>query len=128
MTYIDKDAFGNCHSSLYTECEFGKYVRSGDNPYAVLIEITNKNMSTYTINENTKIIAGYVFDKCSRLTSITIPDSVTAIGYYAFNGCNNLKNVYYTGSETEWQTITIGSENYYLEKSTIHYNYVPENN
>ena len=93
VTSIGRYAFDNCHSSLYTEYEYGKYVRSGDNPYAVLIKITNKNMSTYTIHEDTRVIGGNVFDACSRLTSITIPDSVTSISERAFQFCSALTSV-----------------------------------
>ena len=63
----------------------------------------------------------------SSLTSVVIPDSVTTIGSYAFYHCDSLTDVYYTGSETEWQAITIDSGNYDLTNATIHYNYVPEN-
>ena len=93
VTSIGSGAFSYCHSSLYTEYEYGKYVRSGDNPYAVLIDITYKNMGTYTINENTKHIAGSAFSSCSRLTSITIPDSVTSIGELAFYRCTSLNDI-----------------------------------
>ena len=93
VTSIGNCAFSNCHSSLYTEYEYGKYVKSGDNPYAVLIDLNNDNMSTYTIHEDTKIIAYGVFRYCNRLTSITIPNGVTGIGNYAFSDCSNLNNV-----------------------------------
>jgi hypothetical protein len=52
---------------------------------------------------------------------------VTSIGERAFWNCSGLKDVYYTGSEEEWKAITIGSNNYDLTGSTIHYNYAPEN-
>lgn len=152
VTSIGNYAFNGCHSSLYTEYEYGKYVKSGDNPYAVLIELTNKNMSTYEIHEDTKIIAYGVFRDCNRLTSITIPDSVTSIGSDAFNGCSNLSSVvigdsvtsigsrafsdcskltdvYYTGTQEQWNQIAIDNEwnnNYNLINATIHYNYVPQ--
>ena len=100
VTSIGNYAFLDCHSSLYTEYKYGKYVKSGDNPYAVLIEITNKNMSTYEIHKNTKIIADYVFSNCNRLTSITIPDSVTSIGSSAFLYCSNLSSVVIPDSVT----------------------------
>ena len=96
VTSIGLQAFYGCNSSLYTEYEYGKYLKSGDNTYAVLIELTNKNFGTYTIHEDTKIIAYGVFSGCERLTSITIPDSVTYIGYYAFSNCDRLTAVYIT--------------------------------
>ena len=93
VTSIGDEAFGGCNSALYTEYEFGKYVKSGENPYAVLIAVTNKNMSSYTIHEDTRHIANSVFSGCSRLASITIPDSVTSIGYEAFAYCSGLAAV-----------------------------------
>jgi len=55
-----------------------------------------------------------------------IGDSVTSIGDGAFFGCSTLKDVYYTGSEEEWEEISIGSNYNKLTNATIHYNYVPE--
>ncbi|MBE6531373.1 MAG: leucine-rich repeat domain-containing protein [Ruminococcaceae bacterium] len=99
VTNIDNEAFSNCHSSLYTLYEHGKYVRSGDNPYAVLIKITLNNKSTYTIHENTTIIATYAFYFLT-LDTITIPDSVTSISDRAFWYCPNLRYVTIPNSVT----------------------------
>ena len=105
VTSIGSNAFSDCNSSLYTEYEFGRYVGSTENPYAVLIELTNKNLSTYTINEKTKVIAYGVFSDCERLTEITIPDSVTSIGEGEFYVCSSLTSVTIPDSVTsigEW--------------------------
>ena len=71
-------------------------------------------------------IGDYAFYNCDSLTSITIPDSVTTIGAFAFHWCDSLKDVYYTGTEEEWNSITIGTDNDPLTNATIHYNYVNE--
>ena len=93
VTSIGDDAFYGCNSALYTEYELGKYVGDETNPYAVLIEVTNKNMSTYAIHPDTKVIAYEAFRDCSHLTSITIPDGVRGIGDRAFYGCTSLTSV-----------------------------------
>ena len=48
---------------------------------------------SYTIKENTRLIAVGAFENCSSLTSITIPNSVTSIGNYAFSECHSLTSV-----------------------------------
>ena len=150
VTSIGVYAFSDCSKLQFNEYENCKYLGSNDNPYFALIKVTTENMSSYTIHENTKVIAASAFKSCSRLTSIVIPDSVTSIGDNAFSGCSSitsivigdsvtsigagafsncssLKDVGYTGSKEEWKAIVIDSMgNYNLTSATIHYNYVSE--
>ena len=93
VTSIGYHAFYSCNYALYTEYEFGTYIGDASNPYAVLIELTNKNFTTYTIHEDTKHIAYGVFSGCERLTNITMPNGVTSIGDQAFSDCSNLTSV-----------------------------------
>ena len=48
---------------------------------------------SYTIKENTRLIADYAFAYCPSLTSITIPNSVTSIGKEAFSNCSSLTSL-----------------------------------
>ena len=67
------------------------------------------------------------FNWCYELTDLVIGIGVTSVCEYSFYCCNSLTNVYYTGSKSEWEAISIGSCNEDLTRATIHYNYVPEN-
>ena len=73
-------------------------------------------------NKLTKIRSS-VFKNCTALKSVTVPKSVTSIGNSTFSGCKALKNVYYVGSQTQWKNITVGTDNAYLTKAAISYNY-----
>jgi hypothetical protein len=70
--------------------EFGgcKYLGTVENSYFALVGVTNKNLSSYEIHSDTKIIAGSAFIGCSRFSSITIPNSVIDVGNYSFWGCS----------------------------------------
>ena len=75
-----------------------------------------------TIPDGVTNIDDYAFAYCIRLTSVNIPNSVTSIGNSAFSNCTNLSNVYYGGTETQWNAINIGTYNDPLTTATIHYN------
>ena len=68
-------------------------------------------------------ISANAFSGSYALKEAYLPKSIRSIGDRAFWGCANLKNVYYYGSEEEWNAIQIGIENTYLTNATIHYNY-----
>ncbi|MCC8155894.1 MAG: leucine-rich repeat protein, partial [Oscillospiraceae bacterium] len=85
------------------------------------------NLTSVTIPESVTTIGSSAFSECSSLTSITLLNASTSIGWGAFDGCSSLTDVYYSGSEAEWNEIEIGSNNDYLTSATIHYNStVPE--
>ena len=111
---IGSGAFLDCNSALYSEYELGRYVGDAENPYAILVVLTNKNLSTYTIHEDTRFIGSEVFKDCERLTNITIPDSVTRIGSSAFSYCSSLKSVVIGDSVT-----SIGNHAFYSCNSLI---------
>ena len=87
---IGKDVFEDCNNMDYTFFINAYYIGNNDNPYVVLMEAKNKNITSCTINDKCKVIYDKAFDGCASLTEILIPNSVKCIGRYAFNGCTKL--------------------------------------
>lgn len=90
--FISANAFLGCHSSLYRDYQYGKYIGSAENPYAILIGVTNKFLEAYNIHPQTRIIAESAFEQC-ELKEINIHNNIIVIGERAFYQCTNLVSI-----------------------------------
>ena len=112
-TSIGDYAFSGCSGLTSINVEAGNVLYdSRDNCNAIIEKETNTLIQGC---KNTKIpasvtsIGNYAFYDCSGLTGIEIPSSVTSIGDLAFWFCSGLKDVYYTGTQEQWNAISFGS-------------------
>ena len=96
---IDKTALEDCPIT-YTEYEGCKYLGKNNNPYYVLFDAVDKDLSTYTIHPDTKIIAGNVLEECYNLTSLDIPYGVISMGDSSFAFCAYLVSINIPNSVT----------------------------
>ena len=90
---IGVDAFCGCNNIQYVEYGNCQYLGNSSNPYVALITVVNKKFSTYTIHDDTKVIAPSAFYGCTRMVDATIPNAVTNIGNATFYGCSSLTSV-----------------------------------
>ena len=81
-----------------------------------------ESLKSITLPDSITTIWPTICYGCSNLISVIIPDSVTKIGDRAFFDCSSLTDVYYKGSQEQWEQISIGNENDSLTSATIHYN------
>lgn len=83
-------------------------------------------MKHIILPEGLKTIGRYAFYNyygyLDEFESITIPSSVDLIGEGAFRFCSSLSNVYYDGTEKEWDLINIEEYNDELIKANIYFN------
>ena len=78
-------------------------------------------LTNITIPDGVINIGEYAFEDCCRLSSITIPGSIKAIAYAAFQGCESLTDVWYNGTQKQWNAISIAGDNTPLKNATVHY-------
>ena len=66
----------------------------------------NKSQTDYSIPDGVTDIRG-AFSYCKYLANVTIPKSVTYIDFMTFYECKSLENIYYEGSQSDWNKIEI---------------------
>ena len=78
------------------------------------------------IDNGVTSIGDWAFSAFESLTGVPLPASLATIGNNAFNNCWRLTDVYYPGTEAQWNAITIGEGNDSLTSATIFYNSHPD--
>lgn len=138
-----------------------RYARMNDNKTVMVIGLVDETVSTLAIpekvnDENVSVIGSEAFSECSNLKLVTTPKSINSIQANAFkdctklesvyihssekaaynkeifNGCKNLKNIFYEGTQAQFNqsftevwdgTIKYTENDQQLStKAGIHYN------
>ena len=80
------------------------------------------SLTSVIIGDGVTTIEESAYYGCTSLTNLSIGKNVLSIGKSAFDKCSSLKEVYYIGTQQQWEKIDIGMNDYSLHKATIHYN------
>lgn len=90
-----------------------------------LLHTVPRNWSgSFVIPETVTTIAECAFENCAGIQKVNIPSSVSTIERYAFAECDGLTDIYYSGSEEQWEEIEVAYSNTPLSNAQIHYNVV----
>ena len=80
------------------------------------------SLKSVTIPDGVTYIGASMFMECTSLKSVSIPASVTGIDATAFISCYSLDDIYYSGSEEQWNSISIEGGSKVHPSATVHYN------
>ena len=136
VTFISDLAFANCSnltnisipnsvtsigSSAFEHCTSLKSITlpSSLRTISQALFFECSQLTTIQIPDSVSSILAYAFYTCENLETIHIPVSVTFIESYAFDRCPSSMTVTYSGSKTQWDAISKGSNNDVLEKHLV---------
>ena len=96
---IEDGAFSYCQG-LTSVTIPGNVTSIGEYAFTYCQSLREVNILSGAVN-----IGAVAFGSCTGLVSIGIPNSVTSIGVASFTICDLLHDVYYSGTEEQWQVI-----------------------
>ena len=79
------------------------------------------NLKTVVIGNGVTSIAQATFDGCTALETIVLPAGLTSIGRYNLDNKANFSNIYFRGTQTQWNAVSIASYN--TNTATVTYDY-----
>ncbi|MBR0413953.1 MAG: leucine-rich repeat protein [Clostridia bacterium] len=133
-TSLSKIAFPEnvkyCYKGAFSGCTALKEAKLNDK----LTRIEQEAFSGCAALEHIEIpylvskIGVAAFQNCSSLTSVQLEDNTQIIQDDAFAGCSAIKDVYYIGSQEQWESTQIGENNECLTGATIHFNAIHRHN
>ena len=110
---IGKDAFTGCSS--ITHLTVGKIAETYVFP-------ATPKLKTLTLLSGTETVRGSMCKDFVELEAVCFPASLKTISDSAFNNCQKLNDVYYAGTEDQWDEVTIGHYNLALTQyAEVHY-------
>lgn len=124
IEHFDKNSFG-------PEWLRQEQRKSQDEPIVIivnnrLIHVESKalrGVEEYGIPDTVTRIENFAFVDMKQLCSLYIPLSVKEFGEHIFLDCYNLRDIYYPGTEEQWNAIIKGKDNTRLHFITVHFNY-----
>lgn len=123
VTFADESNTHSISRGVFQNCTKLKNIDLPDN-YSYIHENTFSgcvSLESVKLGENVTWIE-HAFQNCVNLTEVTLYNKVERICSNAFNGCDNITDVYYYGTEEEWNEIIIDEEgNTSLLNATIHF-------
>lgn len=87
----------------------------------------SEEITEIEIEDNVSSVGDYAFSECSEVKKLTIPLSVKSVGIAAFRSANKLTDIYYNGTDSQWNTLVrnfkTGNDPLTSETVTIHTNW-----
>ena len=79
-------------------------------------------METLELPEGVTVIRQGLFRNATCIQRVALPKGLKGVVANAFYGCRNIQEVFYAGSEAEWNALPIATGNDPLKNATIYYN------
>lgn len=124
---IGEAAFADCSSlnGIWVDAGHASYVNDScgvlySADMTKLIQAPGGVAYSYSVADSATTVGKYAFYGCTELTELMVGGSLKTVEENAFGRCDNLAAVHYTGTQAQWDLITIAAGNDRLKNAQKH--------
>ena len=113
--------------NAFSNCKKLSFVRFGSNVKTIWSSAFCgcESLEYLYLNDGLETIKSSTFSSCNNLKTISVPSSIQNIADYAFNNSNSITDVFYRGTEEQFNDVSISTDyNDYFINAEIHYNHI----
>lgn len=130
VTTIGDSAFASCSDltdAYISDLEAWYKIDFADdqsNPlrYAKNLYLNGALVESLEIPASVSVVQAGLFRNATCLKRVSIPRSLAGVAANAFEKCTNITEVFYEGSESEWENLPISSGNDPLKNAQVYFN------
>lgn len=78
-----------------------------------------RSLKTVILSEGVTAVGSEAFDNCINIAQLELPSTLAYVGPSAFTEIRGIQTVNYNGSQSQWDAITVESENSLLKLVTV---------
>ena len=126
LDFGDSSALRTIGNSSFYGCRSLSAIRFGKNSKLTTLDSYAfahcTALSSVVLPDAVTALKSYAFYGCEKLTAIVIPKSIASIGNLCFSYCEALGSIYYCGTVTDWDRISIHEDvGYPFTQATVYY-------
>ena len=109
---VELSALRHIRGGTFAKCTSLKSIVIPEGPWAVTSGAFSgcTSLEYVSLPSTCRELRQSVFSGCKSLKSINLPVALTSIGNQAFYNCSALENIYYEGTEEQWEKIVKGNQ------------------